>query len=163
MRASFDGQQASKIMRALERMPFNLARKEVGKIMQRAFRPAYNTMRAKAPKKPARCASPLAQLRFFHALQIRGLCVWVHATKGKTKVTPRILRNLGCAQKQSAPRAILHFRKGWQNHSHPTHNKRHTQTTVCPPNLAKNTGTFCRSEWPRVSVNFWFPNSKKNT
>lgn len=65
MRASFDGQQASKIMRALERMPFNLARKEVGKIMQRAFRPAYNTMRAKAPKKTGALRKSIGTITFF--------------------------------------------------------------------------------------------------
>ena len=64
-RASFDGQQASRIMKALERMPFNLARREVGKIMQRAFRPAYNTMQARAPKRTGALRKSIGTVTFF--------------------------------------------------------------------------------------------------
>ena len=64
-RASFDTQQATRIVKALERMPFNLARREVGKIMQRAFRPAFNTMRGLAPKKTGRLKKSIATITFF--------------------------------------------------------------------------------------------------
>ena len=64
-RASFDTQQATRIMKALERMPFNLARREVGKIMQRAFRPAFNTMRGLAPKQTGRLKKSIATITFF--------------------------------------------------------------------------------------------------
>lgn len=52
-------------MKALERMPFNLARREVGKIMQRAFRPAFNTMRGLAPKQTGRLKKSIATITFF--------------------------------------------------------------------------------------------------
>lgn len=64
-RASFDGQSASRIMKALERMPFNLARRQVGQIMQRAFRPAYNTMRGLAPQRTGRLKKSIATITFF--------------------------------------------------------------------------------------------------
>ena len=63
--AKFDDSQASKIMKALERMPFNVARREVGQIMKRAFRPAYNTMRSLAPTNTGRLRKSIATITFF--------------------------------------------------------------------------------------------------
>jgi hypothetical protein len=63
--AKFDDSQASKIMKALERMPFNVARREVGQIMKRAFRPAYNTMRSLAPNNTGRLRKSIATITFF--------------------------------------------------------------------------------------------------
>ena len=62
--AKFDDSQASKIMKALERMPFNVARREVGQIMKRAFRPAYNTMRSLAPNNTGRLRKSIATITF---------------------------------------------------------------------------------------------------
>tara|TARA_R100001509_G_C4815025_1_gene197750 strand:- start:357 stop:857 length:501 start_codon:yes stop_codon:yes gene_type:complete len=63
--AKFDTRQATKIMKALEQMPFNLARRQVGKIMLKAFRPAFNTMRAKAPKKTGRLKKSISTTTFY--------------------------------------------------------------------------------------------------
>tara|TARA_R100000426_G_C4823424_1_gene111528 strand:+ start:1749 stop:2270 length:522 start_codon:yes stop_codon:yes gene_type:complete len=63
--AKFDESQATRIVRALEKMPFNVARREVGQIMKRAFRPAFNTMRSLAPKKSGRLKKSIATITFY--------------------------------------------------------------------------------------------------
>ena len=60
-------------MKALERMPFNVARREVGQIMKRAFRPAFNTMRALAPKDKGNLKKSIATITFYS----RGSKSWV--------------------------------------------------------------------------------------
>lgn len=71
--ARFDDSQATRVMKALERMPFNVARREVGQIMKRAFRPAYNTMRSLAPQKSGRLKKSIATITFYS----RGSKSWV--------------------------------------------------------------------------------------
>lgn len=107
--AQFDGPQAAKIMKALERMPFNLARRQVGQIMKRAFRPAYNTMRSKAPVRTGSLRKSIGTITFFS----RSTNSWVVRLgpryKGKNKSYTAHFAELGVKPKLKRTRGQFTF------------------------------------------------------
>lgn len=109
VRAAFDGQQASRIMKALEHMPFNFARREVGKIMTRAFRPAYNTMRALAPKRTGALKKSIGTITFFSRASNSWVVRLGPRYKGKNKSYTAHFAELGVRPKTKRTRGNFTF------------------------------------------------------
>lgn len=111
--AKFDESQATRIVRALEKMPFNVARRQVGQIMKRAFRPAFNTMRSQAPKKTGRLRKSIATTTFYS----RGSKSWVVRLgprfRGKNRSYTAHFAELGVRKKRRTTRGeFVFFGKG---------------------------------------------------
>ena len=109
VRAHFEPQSAARIMKALERMPFNLARRQVGQIMQRAFRPAFNTMRGLAPKNTGRLKKSIATITFFSRSRKSWVVRLGPRYKGKNKSYTAHFAELGVRPKTKSTRGQFTF------------------------------------------------------